>query len=104
MEPLSAGMLAEKASVITNFFAHCADDYYMLLCNEYHYYTIFTSTDWDEPSFTHVVMEIIAELGDVFSVEKTEGGIEFWIRPNDCEEAMIFMLFPYDAGVVYYTI
>lgn len=103
MEPLSAEMLAEKASVIINFFANCADNHYMLLCNEYHYYTIFAPAAWDEPSFTHVVMEIVSELGEVFSIEETEGGIEFWIRPKDCDEAMIFMLFPYDAGVVYYT-
>lgn len=103
MGPLSTEALAEKAKIIDNFYLDCPDNYYMLLCNDIHYYTIFAKAAWDEPGFSRTVMEIVTELGKIFSIEEVDGGIEFWIQSTGYDEAMVFMLFPYDAGVVYYT-
>ena len=76
----------------------------MLLCKDYGYYTIFKRLPENLPSFSDTVVEIISEIGEVKSIEFTEkqDAIEIWIQPTGEEEAYVFYLFPYDAGVVYY--
>ena len=76
--------------------------YFMLLCKDYNYYTIFhknfpsiISTD----SFANMVIILCQELGDIIGWENTDqGAIEVWIKIND--EAYCFYLFQYDAGIV----
>lgn len=76
--------------------------YYMLLCKDYNYYTIFhkniptlISTD----SFINMVIIICQELGNIVGWEKTNNGaIEIWINIDN--ESYCFYLFQYDAGIV----
>lgn len=72
----------------------------MLLSWDNHYFTIFQQIKNSEMTFEDTVHEIIAELGPIYCIEACEGGVEFWIKTND--EPVIFILFPYDGGVVYY--
>ena len=79
--------------------------FHMLLSHEYRYYTIFAQTlsEGIVGKFEDVLCEIIAELGEIYSIEVTEdGAIEFWIKPADMNDPCVFYLFPYEAGVVYY--
>lgn len=73
--------------------------YYMLLCNELKYYTVFVKDNGHYDLPTEVV-ECAAELGDLKGVDIDENGaIEIWVHPhNDEPHAMYF--FNYDAGVV----
>lgn len=75
----------------------------MLLCNEYNYYTIFEEERivMNIP-FSDTVIEIITDLGDIYSIEPTEenDAVEIWIKITEKETPMVFYLFPYDAGVV----
>lgn len=97
--------IQNKSELIGEFYDITNSKYYMLLCKEYNYYTIFErKTRSDAPSFSTAVCEIVADIGEVFSIELTEDkcAIEFWIKPKDEETSIVFYLFPYDAGVVYY--
>ena len=77
--------------------------HYMLLCNEYNYYTIFEEERivMNKP-FSDTVIEIITELGEVYSIETVEdnSAVEIWIKIAEEETPMVFYLFPYDMGVV----
>ncbi len=76
--------------------------YFMLLCKDYNYYTIFhknfppiISTD----SFTNMVIILCQELGSIVGWENTDqGAIEIWIKIDN--ETYCFYLFQYDAGIV----
>lgn len=110
MEPWSKEKLwGDGSNIIFNFFTtEPFDKHYMLLCKEYNYYTIFEA-DMDLYSavtddFTSTVLDIVEELGPVYSIDKTENGaLEFWIKPAGKSEPLMFLLFPYDGGVVYYV-
>lgn len=78
------------------------NNHFMLLSNEYHYYTLFEKHPDAELSFVDSILDIIQDLGKVYSIDEVNDGIEFWIKPINCAEPIIFMLFPYDRGVVYY--
>lgn len=106
MKPMTQGEFYDKANdiIFDLFITKPVNYYFMLLCKEYNYYTIFAPGEMDkvEEDFVSAVLGIVEELGPVYEIERTEGSIEFWIKPEGCEEPMIFILFPYDAGVVYY--
>ena len=71
---------------------------------QYNYYTIFEWTEFPPfIKFADAIIEIISDLGDVYSIEQLiDGAIEIWIKPIEEETPYAFYLFPYDAGVVYY--
>ena len=81
-----------------------AHKYYMLLCKDYNYYTVFQQmrSGGGEP-FVSEVIDIIQSIGDVYSIEINDDGVlEFWIKPNDDATPRAFYLFPYDNGVIYF--
>lgn len=77
--------------------------YYMLLCKEKNYYTLLLRRDIGEPEFStfgNAVISLINELGyKIIAIEKDKNHFEIWIKDEN-EEAFVFMLFPYDKGVV----
>ena len=82
--------------------------YYMLLCRDFNYYTIFEkSTDTTE-SFSDAVLDVLKTGLICYSIERTEDGeaFEIWAKiKGDAEDSnypAVFYLFPYDRGVVYY--
>lgn len=109
LEPMGYEALQDSGSIIFDFFTKTAPNkHYMLLCKEYNYYTIFESILPEdnynyEDDFVSAVLGIVDELGPVYTIEATEGSIEFWIKPNGSDEPFVFILFPYDMGVVYYV-
>lgn len=109
MEPWPKERLWQEGNdIIFKFFTtEPYDKHYMLLCAEYHYYTIFDGdADADATDdFTSTVLGIVEELGPVYSIDKTEDGdaLEFWIKPLNQPEPLVFLLFPYDRGVVRYV-
>lgn len=107
LAPLTDDEIKSKMDVIQSYRLETNNTYYMFLCKEFNYYTIFTYSPGGlfEP-FAKTVKDIITDLGDVYSIELTEDkmAIEIWIKPNQYgeEEPMVFYLFAYDAGVVDY--
>ena len=104
LNPLTMNEVSMKMSLINEYYQNANNTYHMLLCRDFNYYTIF---NYDSmltlPDFADAVCTIIAELGDVYSIELLENGaMEIWIKPTGEESPYAFYLFPYDAGVVYY--
>ncbi len=105
LETMTPNDIANKMDLFDELHNTFKNTHYMLLCKDYGYYTIFEEDPMLElPTFGAAICEIIANIGDVKSIEFTESkdAIEIWIIPEDQEEAFVFYLFAYDAGVVYY--
>lgn len=75
--------------------------YYMLLCRELNYYTVFQRQFTGLENFGDVVIECLENLGNIKSIEVTEDktAIEAWIVNGD-NEAHVVYLFNYDQGVI----
>lgn len=97
--------LQEGKELIENFTAKQGNEYYMLLCKEENYYTVFHYIDANGhyDSIADGIIELITEaLGNIKSIESIDGGIEVWTT-NSKKEAHASYLFPYDAGIVNIT-
>ena len=78
--------------------------YYMLLCNEAKYYTVFHKTLPMIASFStlgEATIKLLLEAQYTIH-EETEypDRFEIWVKKDD--ETYVFILFPYDKGVVNY--
>lgn len=104
LKTMEISEIKEKKELFNKLHNDANNIHYMLLCKDYGYYTIFKRLPENLPSFSDTVVEIISEIGEVKSIEftETQDAIEIWIQPTGEEEAYVFYLFPYDAGVVYY--
>ena len=73
--------------------------YFMLLCNELKYYTVFNIVPEGEEKVEDVVLECIDCFGaTIKSIDNTpEGALEIWIVKD--EEAYAMYFFNYDGGV-----
>ena len=101
-QPLDDEKLLEKKELIAKY----AKDhgYYMLLCNDLRYYTIFDKhcecqID-NKPEIANEVIECLRELGEIYAIEPDEenGTIEIWIRQE--EEMYAVYFFDYTGGVI----
>lgn len=92
-----------QREIINNFRGLNPGKYYMLLCNDIKYFTLFCyDKDADEP-FENLMLECISNVGTIHDISLTNDStaLEIWVNlPNDDLVAMY--LFNYDAGVVYY--
>lgn len=104
LNTLTYNELFDKMAIIADYYDNSNNDFHMLLCREYNYYTIFNKKKMAEHGFAKTVHDIITDIGGIYSIEPTaDGAVEIWIRPIDKETPLVFYLFPYDAGVVDYN-
>ena len=77
-------------------------NYFMLLCRDINYYTLFAiqNAESNEPKFADEVIACAEEIGVIKSVTLTEdkGAIEIWVSYKD--SSIVMYLFNYDEGVV----
>lgn len=78
--------------------------YYMLLCRDINYYTLFHNSKdpmvWEDVNcFADEVIDCVHDIGAIKSVEEENGAIEIWVHPVN-GEVMAMYLFPYDQGVI----
>ena len=105
---LSLGPIKDKElnkfrSDFAGYIREIEDKFFMLLCKEQSYYTIFNYTSRNESYyFADVLLEVIEAVGSFYnySIDDENGGVELWIKPEDKEEVFVYYFFPYDAGVV----
>lgn len=73
--------------------------YFMLLCNELKYYTVFNISTEGVEKIEDVVLDCINCFGaTIKSIDNTpEGALEIWIKKD--EEAYAMYFFNYDGGV-----
>lgn len=93
--------LSDSKNMLYEFTHDSIAGYFMLLCNEKHDYTVFeiNEDEYDEP-VEDVIIEILETRGDIKQINALEDGsaIECWITDN--EDTYMYMLFPYDWGVI----
>ena len=102
LPPLSAEELAEKKILIRDFMINTQNKYFMLLCRDINYYTLFhldVYENTDERLEDILFAECAIFIGDIKAVDPTDdGAIEIWVTNETDTYAMYF--FPYDAGVI----
>lgn len=101
------GIPREEAHLrITDMAAVSQNTYFMLLCRDINYYTLF-KLDKDNSGLCNIASEVFEcaeDIGAIKSVEGVEGGaIEIWVHPVDGDPVAMY-LFPYDAGVIECTL
>ena len=96
-------IIRQKEVVVDPFLAAVDSDYYMLLCNELKYYTIFNVMQGLSDSLiTEELFACLNEFCDeVKSIEKTDDGcaIEIWFTKD--EETYVMYFFDYAGGVIH---
>lgn len=102
LPPLSAEELAGKKILIRDFMINTQNKYFMLLCRDINYYTLFhldVYENTEERLEDILFAECAMFIGDIKAVDPTDdGAIEIWVTNETDTYAMYF--FPYDAGVI----
>lgn len=105
MPAISQDRLDKGIKDINRLYARTSDSYYMLLCKEESYYTLFLEKSAGKLGY--IVTEVMKELGEIKSIDPTdnEDAIEIWLtwnKENDDEvsRTSCFYLFPYERGVI----
>lgn len=105
MEVLVDEALEDAHMLITDTVATTGETYFMLLCRDINYYTLF-KLDRDNSGLCNIACEVfdcVTNIGAIKSVEAVEGAIEIWAHPVDGDPVAMY-LFPYDAGVIECTL
>ena len=103
MKPLNLKQRLEAVNVINEFCSGAtSDNYYMLLCKDLNYYTIFTvkNNNIGSTPIASTVLKCAEDMGQIVSVEKNNdmNSVEIWVKDKNDAYCMIF--FDYTAGVV----
>lgn len=73
--------------------------YFMLLCNELRYYTVFHMADFNAKRMWDELKDVMSYVGPVCLMEKDSNNCwSVWAKSED--EPHLFYMFPYDNGVV----
>lgn len=105
--PLEAETIPTKMTMLKNFSKSTNNKYYLLYGKEISYFTLFIKDqNWELQSLDLGVIECLANVGTIYSIEQTESkdAIEIWVETNPIEEnegiLTCMYLFPYDSGIV----
>ena len=92
--------LTQAWLTIDNYVQACSAKYFMLLCNDIRYYTVFALLGTGEQCATEV-LDCISNLGALKSVGLTEdeAAIEIWFQPEG-EQPFAAYFFNYEGGVI----
>lgn len=101
---LTEDALIEKKILVREFILNTKNKYYMLLCRDINYYTLFAIDEYQNSNelLENIMFDecITQQLGEIKSIELTEdgGAIEIWYTAHD--DSYVIYFFPYDAGVI----
>lgn len=86
--------------LIDNMTKSISSDYYMLLCKDKDYYTLFVKDSNSNEKMSDIVIECAEFLGEVKSIDLTQdaSAIEIWITDNN--NSYVMYLFDYKEGVI----
>lgn len=100
LPPLSDEGWGTARAALLQYLTTFESNYYMLLNNELHYYTIFTWESKVHDCFTLAdeIISIAKALGKVKAIERNGETVEFWIETDG--ECNMYVLFDYERGVV----
>ena len=100
--PYDETQIQDAITWINEFSDKNKGKYYMLLCKEMSYYTVFEKDflEYDCLSLGHGVIECLDNVGTIHGIDDNgEGALEIWVKTSD-EEVYCMLLFNYDVGVV----
>lgn len=104
-----------KQAFINNIFnpyiAKESNKYYMLLCKELSYFTVFHKDEVNIDNFAETVHLLLSDRGTIITAgwdnEEAQTGIEYWLSVKtpiennpDFSDIYCFYLFRYDEGIV----
>ena len=102
---LSKGTIMNKLiDGLMDWFGKRLATYYLAYGRDVHYVTMFknsASNSFNEAS-AQLVVDTIAAVGDIISMDYEEDRIEVWIRTKDSKAELIYIM-PYDDGLVRLT-
>lgn len=98
-------------NIFNSYIAKEPNKYYMLLCKELSYFTVFHKDEVNTDNFAETVHELLSERGTIITAgwdnEEVKTGIEYWVSIKtpiennpDYADIYCFYLFKYDNGVV----
>lgn len=90
--------------LIADWYSKNKDTFYMLLCNERNYYTLFDMTRESAigADLAYEVQDTVRYIGTVHDISvDTNGMIAVWAKWRDTDNIHCFYLFPYGQGVVH---
>lgn len=102
---LGSTELSKKIERLNEWERSKNDNYFMLLSNQFRYYTIFERKKIEQHSFGSQVIDVLKSFAKVYSFdyEETNDTWEIWAcLEKDNKVPEVFYLFPYEAGVIYY--
>lgn len=100
LPPLNEEQLTKAKEEIKRFVTDSDNTYFLMICKELSYYTMFITDSESNEDMADVVIECLNALGILVSVEYSElKVIEAWIRDDEGNAVIVFMT-PYDQGVV----
>lgn len=91
--------------LITDTTAASNQTYFMLLCRDLNYYTLF-KLDKNNSGLCNIASEVfdcVEDIGAIKSVEAVPEAIEIWAHPVYGDPVVMY-LFSYDAGVIECTL
>ena len=100
LKNLDKETLQEKEKLIREFCNQTKNTYYMLLCRDINYFTLFhLDLKIADETIEEAVIDCLKHIGNVKAIDLTEDGnaIELWVKNHDEVYAAYF--FPYDLGV-----
>lgn len=88
--------LSEERNLINDFHKNGAHRFYMLLCRDISYYTIFENEKTkmsDFGSLGHAVIECLQSVGKIICADLTEdrGAIEIWVRTPEDDNLCMYL-------------
>ena len=102
---LDKEQMYDAKDIINEYGKETRNKYYMLLCRDINYYTLF-NIDLETSAledFGSVVLDCVTDIGAIKAVDQAEGAIEIWVHPTE-QEPLVMYLFTYDSGVVSCTL
>lgn len=98
---MSKKMINEKKKIIKNFCDETNNKFYMLLCRDINYFTLFNRIDnsAELESISDLVIECAKGVGEIKSIDLSDGGIEIWVDQPFENSTYAMYFFPYDGGV-----
>ena len=97
---MSAEGIAEKLVEIKNYIDDTKNTFYMLLCRDINYYTVFMIDGNAAEKFEDVLLECLQTFGQIKAIDAVDGAFEIWVENEFFENGPYAMyFFPYDGGV-----
>lgn len=96
-----ADMIAVKREIIRKYCDEMKAEYYMLLCRDINYYTVFRiDLKLADETIEDAIIDCANYIGTIKSVGLTEDeqAIELWMTHED--DTYVAYFFPYDEGVI----